>query len=64
MSLIVVIVAVVILACIATFAPLQPRFSTLFYWLAVGIVIIYLFLLLIGWVALPEVGTRRRIVVD
>jgi 4-hydroxybenzoate polyprenyltransferase len=64
MSLIAVVVIVIVLALIATFAPVEPRFKTLLYWLAVGVVLLYLILLLAGWVVLPEFGTPRRVIVN
>ena len=64
MSLLAVILIVLLLAAIATFAPLDPKFKNLLYILAVGIVVVYVLLLVFGAVGTPSFGTRRRIVVD
>lgn len=62
MSLLAVVIVVIVLALIATFAPIDTRFKTLLYWLAAGIVVLFLLLLLFGAVAWPEFGTHRVIV--
>lgn len=59
MSLFFVIIVVLLLGAIATFAPIEGRFKNLLYGLAVVVIIVYLLLLLTG---VADVGWPHRTV--